>query len=260
MWRPDRPPSPALVRSCAALATVALASCGGGSDSLTPQQQNPAAGIYVAADDDGNPASVLITPAGQFAAIVSSRDAPASPVSSSSASGELATLVFTSSALFTHDLPTGSARTGTLTVTYRQSATISAKLDYIVGARTIAGDFWLESFSTPSVSSLPSVAGAALYLPAPGSPRLALNADWAFSAVGMTFDVRVAGCTITGKLSADPAINAFAATASASEDCAIGSASFTGYLWRDAPRGYAHAVLKATGQSSAPPLVITIKL
>lgn len=259
MSRPELRLSSTSARALAALACAVLASCGGGQDEPSPQQRNPAAGVYSGADAFGNSSSFVITPDGYFSFVTVAGDASARVVSVSTGAGQLTPIVFASAYLYTNDLPSGQLLSGLMIGNYRQSASIVADFSYPFIARTITANFLADSFAPTPASSLPSAAPASLYLPAGSAPYEQQAANWVLLP-DLSFTLSTAGCVLSGKLTVEPAINVHVASASASSGCAAGTASFSGYLWRDTQRGHAYAVLKPASQPTSSPLVLSIKL
>lgn len=259
MWRPDPPLFPLAARALPTLACCLLASCGGGEEQLTPQQRNPSAGIYSGSDNFGNPASVVITPAGEVSSVTVSTESSSKVLSASTAAGELTPLVFSSSRLYTVDLPTAQSLVGSLTVNYTQSVRVIADFVYPFFRRTVSAGFLTDSFPPASPPGLPAVSTASLYTPTATSPYSQQSATWSLSS-DLAFTISAGACVLSGKLSADPSVNVYVAAASLAPGCAAGDAQLTGHLWRDVPRGYAYLVLKSAPQPAALPVVVAMKL
>jgi hypothetical protein len=243
-----------------ALACAVLASCGGGQADLSPQQRNPASGIYSGADSFGNPATVVITPDGHISSVTVSKGMAPTVVSGSTGAGSLTPIVFSSAYLDTYDPPTGQSLAGLMTVVYRQSVSIDADFSYPFLRRTLSANILPESFSQASASSLPAASSASIYRPSGSTPPAQERATWALSADGNSFSLSTPACVLTGTLSPDPSINVHIATITGSPGCSVGDGTFTGFLWRDTPHGYAYAVMRPTGQQSLPPIIAAVKL
>lgn len=244
-----------------AVSALTLASCGGGSNQdQTPQERNPAAGIYSGADTLGNPASLLITPDGYYVSVASPKDNPDQILTVSTANGSLTPIVFESSRLYAHDVLTGDNLLGSLLVNYTQSLSVRTDLIYWFGTRSISASFLGYSFSGDAPSALPSSGTASLYLPRSGGPHQVLTSSWTYSSSQLSFTADAGECELTGRVASDPSINVLAVSVTATAPCGLPQATLTGYLWRDATRAQAYAVLKPPSQAGATPLIVSIKL
>lgn len=244
----------------ALVSAVLLGACGGGGTSDDHSPSNPAAGIFSGTDSFGNPASILITPNGQYQSVVFLKSTPMDLYSASTAEGQLTPYVLASSRLSTFDVQVGVLVAGSLSVEYTEGVRVRADLSYPFGTRTIAAPFLPGSRSSSSNAGIPPAGEVVVYAPVANGPALSTKGTWTFSPSQGTFSIAAGACVLEGRSTSELGINAVVLAVKPTEACGNSGEARSGYAWYDSARATAYAVLTKTGtQVSSPPLVLVIR-